>query len=75
MRNLVYAFYDEGFSFRAVLQESPELHGDLTDCLIGHLDRDFSTLFGAVAKFATLPAPLSHGRIPLHGTERRGAGV
>jgi len=75
MRNLVYAFYDEAFSFRSVLQESPGIQSDLTDCLVGHLDRDFSALYRAVAKFAVLPAPLGHGRVPLQDADRRGAGV
>ena len=61
MRNLVYAFYDEAFSFRDVLRKKPDLQGDLTDCLIGRLDRDFKALFDVVAEFAALPAPLAHG--------------
>jgi flavin-dependent dehydrogenase len=62
MRRLVYTFYDDGFSFREVLQAHPELQADLTDCLIGHLDRDYDTLFDAVREFARLPEPLAHGR-------------
>jgi hypothetical protein len=42
----------------------PHLHGDLTDCLMGNLFRDFDPLFEAVAKFAAVPEPLEHG-IPL----------
>jgi flavin-dependent dehydrogenase len=61
MRKLVYAFYDQEFSFREFLMAHPNLKGDLTDCLIGNLFRDFEPLFGALAGFATLPAPLSHG--------------
>jgi hypothetical protein len=38
--------------------------GDLTDCLIGNLFIDFDPLFNAVAEFARVPAPLSHG-LPL----------
>ena len=37
------------------------LRGDLTDCLIGHLFRDFNPLFTALSDFATLPAALHHG--------------
>jgi flavin-dependent dehydrogenase len=61
MRKLVYAFYDQEFSFREFLMANPTLKGDLTDCLIGNLFRDFDPLFGALKDFAQLPAPLSHG--------------
>jgi flavin-dependent dehydrogenase len=61
MRNLVYAFYDLDFSFRTLMNEHPHLHGDLTDCLIGNLWKDFEPLFSAVGEFADLPKPLSHG--------------
>lgn len=61
MRKLVYAFYNEGFSFKEFLMEFPHLKGDLTDCLIGNLFRDFDPLFGAMAKFADVPEPLRHG--------------
>jgi len=62
MRRLVYAFYDHAFSFRVFLKHHPDLHGDMTDCLIGNLFRDFDPLFTAVAEFAKIPAPLSHGK-------------
>ncbi len=61
MRKLVYAFYDQEFSFREFLMANPTLKGDLTDCLIGNLFRDFDPLFGALADFAKLPAALPHG--------------
>jgi flavin-dependent dehydrogenase len=63
MRKLVYAFYDHTFSFRAFLSEFPQLKGDITDCLIGNLFRDFQPLFDAVAKFAKVPEPLAHGKV------------
>ena len=62
MRKLVYAFYDEGFSFGDLIKANPELRGDLTDCLIGDLFRDFSELFAAAQQFAELPPELAHGR-------------
>lgn len=62
MRKLVYAFYDETFNFGTMLKKHPHLRGDLTDCLIGNLDKDFGPLFDAVAEFANVPAPLEHGR-------------
>ena len=62
LRKLVYAFYDRGFSFGKLLRKYPEWRGDLTDCLIGHLFRDFGPLFEAVGEFADLPQPLPHAR-------------
>ncbi|MEX2260537.1 MAG: NAD(P)/FAD-dependent oxidoreductase [Bryobacteraceae bacterium] len=62
MRKLVYAFYDHEFSFRDFLSCHPNLRGDLTDCLIGNLFRDFQPLFESLAKFADLPEPLAHGK-------------
>lgn len=62
MRKLVYAFYDESFNFGDMLKKYPHLRGDLTDCLIGNLDKDFDPLFNAVAEFAEVPAALEHGR-------------
>jgi flavin-dependent dehydrogenase len=62
MRKLVYAFYDQAFSFKKFVSEYPDLKGDMTDCLIGNLLRDFNPLFSAVAKFAKVPQPLPHGQ-------------
>jgi flavin-dependent dehydrogenase len=61
MRKLVYAFYDVGFSFGDLLKKYPHLNGDLTDCLIGNLARDFDPLYKAVADFAEVPAALEYG--------------
>ena len=61
MRRLVYCFYDHAFSFRELLNKYPDMKGDITDCLIGNLFRDFDPLFDAVAEFAGVPAPLTHG--------------
>jgi flavin-dependent dehydrogenase len=62
MRKLVYAFYDTTFSFGKFIRARPEFHGDITDCLIGNLNRDFRGLFDAVADFTRVPASLPHGR-------------
>ena len=59
MRKLVYAFYDHEFTFRELIEGKPELRGDLTDCLIGNLFRDFTDLFAAVGEFARLPEPVA----------------
>ena len=63
MRKLVYAFYDQEFSFRRFIERFPQLQGDLTDCLIGNLFGDLQTLFDGVAEFAAPPEPLSHGQV------------
>lgn len=64
MRRLVYAFYDPDFNFKDLFKKYPDLHGDVTDCLIGDLNKDFSKLFNAVGEFAQLPEPSEYG-VPL----------
>ncbi len=61
MRKLVYAFYDPTISFRTVTDKYPEMHGILTDCLSGDVNRDFSDLFKAFAEFTSIPEPLPFG--------------
>jgi len=61
MRKLVYAFYDEGFSFRKLTNKYPDLTGDITDCLSGDVNKDFSRLYAAVAETAEVPEPLPYG--------------
>jgi hypothetical protein len=61
MRKLVYAFYDERVSFRELTDKYPELAGDLTDCLSGDVNKDFSRLFSAIEEFAEVPTPLPYG--------------
>jgi flavin-dependent dehydrogenase len=64
MRKLVYAFYDQDFSFRDLTDKYPDLAGDVTDCLSGDVNRDFTRLFEAIAETAEVPAPLPYG-LPL----------
>lgn len=61
MRKLVYAFYDRGFSFRTLTNKYPDLAGDITDCLSGDVNKDFSRLYAAVAETAEVPEPLPYG--------------
>ncbi|MFT5051038.1 MAG: flavin-dependent dehydrogenase [Chlamydiales bacterium] len=61
MRRLVYAFYDGDFNFGKFLKSHPGFRSELTDCLIGDLDRDFEPFFKAVAEFAHVPDPLGYG--------------
>ena len=63
MRKMVYAFYDENFSFGKVIKAHGDQRGPLTDCLIGDLvGKDYRDLMAAMGEFATLPEPLEHGR-------------
>jgi len=62
MRKLVYAFYDTAFSFGTLIRKHPKVRRDLTDCLIGNLERDFGELFHALGDCASLPDPLPYGR-------------
>jgi flavin-dependent dehydrogenase len=71
MRRLVYSFYDHAFSFRKFLDAYPDRKGDMNDCLMGNLFRDFKPLFEAVANFANVPEALSHGK-PLESESNRG---
>ncbi len=62
MRKLVYAFYDDGFSFGKLVKAHPAQRGRLTDCLIGDLfEVDFTDLHRAMREFAELPAELPYG--------------
>jgi flavin-dependent dehydrogenase len=62
MRKLVYAFYNPNFSFRELTDKHPELAGDITDCLSGDVNKDFSHLWKAIREFADVPEPLPYGQ-------------
>ena len=65
MRKLVYAFYDENFSFGKMIKAFPDQRGCLTDSLIGDLfDTDFTALHSAMRNFAEIPPELNYGRSP-----------
>ncbi|HYF51188.1 MAG TPA: NAD(P)/FAD-dependent oxidoreductase [Planctomycetota bacterium] len=61
MRALVYAFYDQNFSFRDLTNKYPETAGDVTDCLSGDVNKSFERLFKACREFAELPEYLGYG--------------
>lgn len=61
MRKLVYAFYDPNVSFKTVTDGRPDLAADLTDCLSGDVDKDFSRMFAAFSEYTTLPEALPYG--------------
>ena len=62
MRRLVYAFYDPNFSFRALTNKYPAMTGEVTDCLSGDVNKDFSELWKAIEEFVPLPESLPYGR-------------
>lgn len=64
MRKLVYAFYNPDFSFKDVIMRYPEAGADITDCLSGDLNRDYSDLWKKFREFVPLPDDLPYG-VPL----------
>ena len=64
MRKIVYAFYDENFSFGKLIRKDMMLQSDLTDCLIGNVaDKDFTKLFAVMSELAELPEPVTYGHV------------
>jgi len=61
MRKLVYAFYDPKFSFREVIKKYPDAAGEITDCLSGDVNKDFTQLWNRVREFVPLPDDLPYG--------------
>lgn len=57
IRNLVYAFYTEGFSFAKFLREHPEQRDNLVAVLVGDVFRDeVHQIFEPMGKMCELPA-------------------
>jgi flavin-dependent dehydrogenase len=61
MRKLVYAFYDPNVSFKTITDQFPDLANDLTDCLSGDVNKDFSRMFDAFSRFTPIPDELPYG--------------
>ena len=62
MRKIVYAFYDENFSFKKLIEKNMDLRSDLTDCLVGNLEgKDFTDLIAAISELVDLPEPIEYG--------------
>lgn len=61
MRKLVYAFYDPKFSFREVIARYPDAGGEITDCLSGDVNKDFTQLWNSIREFVPLPEDLPYG--------------
>ena len=45
-----------------LFKKYPDLRPEVTDCLIGHVFKDFDALWSAAREFATLPDELAYGR-------------
>jgi flavin-dependent dehydrogenase len=59
MRKLVYAFYNEGFSFSGFLRKYPEERVHIINLLIGDVFREgVDHVYGPMADFADIPPPL-----------------
>ena len=59
MRKLVYAFYNEGFSFAQLLRKYPEQRVNIINLLIGDVFRDgVDEIYGPMSEFAEIPPPL-----------------
>lgn len=62
MRALVFSFYEPKFSMGKLMRARPDLRGDVTDLLIGNLERDFRELFAALAEHGSRPPSIPYGR-------------
>lgn len=59
MRKLVYAFYNEGFSFAQYLQKYPEQRVNIISLLMGDVFKEgIDDIYGPMADFAVIPPPL-----------------
>jgi flavin-dependent dehydrogenase len=61
MRKLVYAFYNPAFSFRQVIERYPDAAGEITDCLSGDVNKDYTVLWNRIREFVPLPDDLPYG--------------
>jgi len=61
MRKLCYAFYNENFSFAELVKKHPDIAGDVTDCLSGDVNKDFTKLFECIGDFCDVPEVLELG--------------
>ncbi len=59
MRKLVYAFYNEGFSFAGFLRKYPEQRVNIINLLIGDVFKEgVDEVYGPMSEFAEIPPPL-----------------
>jgi hypothetical protein len=59
MRKLVYAFYNEGFSFSQFLNKYPDQRTNIITLLMGNVFKDgVDDIYEPMADFAVIPPPL-----------------
>jgi geranylgeranyl reductase family protein len=59
MRKLVYAFYNDGFSFAQFLRKYPEQRTNIINLLIGDVFKEgVDEVYGPMSEFAEIPPPL-----------------
>jgi hypothetical protein len=59
MRKLVYAFYNDGFSFAGFLRKYPEQRVNIINLLIGDVFKEgVDDVYGPMSEFAEIPPPL-----------------
>src|SRR5689334_809170 len=59
MRKLVYAFYNDGFSFSGFLRKYPEERVHIINLLIGDVFKEgVDQIYGPMSEFAEIPPPL-----------------
>lgn len=59
MRKLVYAFYNDGFSFSGFLRKYPDERFHIINLLIGDVFKEgVDQVYGPMSEFAEIPAPL-----------------
>ena len=59
MRKLVYAFYNDGFSFSGFLRKYPDERTHIINLLIGDVFKEgVDNVYGPMSEFAEIPAPL-----------------
>lgn len=61
MRKLVYAFYDQDFSFSDLINRHPDAAGPVADCLSGDMNKDYSALWDQIREIVPLPDELGLG--------------
>ncbi len=59
MRKLVYEFYAPNFSFKDVVMKYSDAAGEITDCLSGDVNKDFTRLWDRIREFVPLPDDLT----------------
>ncbi|MCC6231715.1 MAG: tryptophan 7-halogenase, partial [Verrucomicrobiales bacterium] len=70
MRKLVYAFYEPNFSFKQVIDRHPDLAAEITDCLSGDVNKDFTRLWNGIREFVEVPENLPVGDPRLSAARR-----